>query len=213
MKQKIKRIIDLIIVISSAVIILPAIAIISIIIFSRMGCPIFFRQQRPGFKGKPFIMYKFRTMSNKTGQDGQLLPDKDRLTKLGRFLRTTSLDELPEFLNVLRGEMSFVGPRPLAMIYLNRYSKEQARRHDVKPGITGWAQVNGRNDLSWEDRFKLDVWYVDHYNFWIDFKIILLTVKKVLHREGVVPEGRSAMQDFMGNNASSEEENNVKMTS
>lgn len=198
MKKLRKRIFDITISSIIMVLFLPIMAIISSLIFISMGSPVIFRQERPGYKGIPFKMYKFRTMNNQTSLNGKLLSDKDRLTRLGKFLRATSLDELPELLNVLKGDMSLVGPRPLAMEYLSRYNPEQARRHDVKPGITGWAQVKGRNHLSWEERFKLDVWYVDNYNFWFDLKIILLTIKTVILREGVVPEGRSAIQDFMG---------------
>ena len=149
----------------------------------KLGSPVFFRQTRPGLHGRPFEMVKFRTMTDVRGPDGQLLPDAVRLTAFGRFLRATSLDELPELWNVLKGDMSLVGPRPLLMEYLPLYSPEQARRHDVRPGITGWAQVNGRNALSWEEKFKLDVWYVDHRSLWLDVKILWLTVRKVLVRE------------------------------
>jgi lipopolysaccharide/colanic/teichoic acid biosynthesis glycosyltransferase len=198
MKMIVKRILDIFIAFIALLLLLPFMLLISLCIFLTMGRPIFFIQKRPGLKGKPFKMYKFRTMTNETTEDNNLLPDKDRLTSFGRFLRSSSLDELPELLNVLRGEMSVTGPRPLAIEYLNRYSPEQARRHDVKPGITGWAQVNGRNLLSWEERFKMDIWYVDNWNLYIDLKIIVLTILLVIKREGVVPEGRSAMEDFMG---------------
>ena len=171
-----------------------------------MGSPVIFKQERPGLKGKGFIMYKFRTMKDTKDETGEDLPDHIRLTRLGRFLRGTSLDELPELMNVLKGDMSLVGPRPLRIAYLERYSPEQMRRHDIKPGITGWAQVNGRNDLSWSNRFKLDVWYVDNHNFFLDLKIIALTIFKVLKREGVEVEGQSTGQSFYGN---SEEEENV----
>jgi len=163
-----------------------------------MGIPVFFRQQRPGLNGKPFYMYKFRTMTCACDESGCLLPDKDRLTSLGRFLRATSLDELPELLNVLTGDMSLVGPRPLLMQYLTRYTSEQARRHEVRPGVTGWAQINGRNAITWEEKFKLDVWYVDHHTLWLDIKIILMTLIKVFKREGISATGEATMGEFKG---------------
>lgn len=165
---------------------------------NKLGSPVFFTQTRPGLRGRPFKMVKFRTMTDARGPDGQLLPDADRLTAFGRFLRTTSLDELPELWNVLKGDMSLVGPRPLLMEYLPLYSPEQARRHEVRPGITGWAQVNGRNALSWEDKFRLDVWYVDHRSPWLDIRILWLTVRKVLAREGVSAAGEATMPKFTG---------------
>jgi lipopolysaccharide/colanic/teichoic acid biosynthesis glycosyltransferase len=165
----------------------------------KLGSPVLFRQVRPGLHGRPFMMVKFRTMTDERGADGELLPDAQRLTALGRLLRATSLDELPELWNVLRGEMSLVGPRPLLMEYLPLYSPEQARRHEVRPGITGWAQVNGRNALSWEERFKLDVWYVDHRSLWLDLRILWLTVRKVLVREGISAQGEATMPRFTGN--------------
>ena len=164
----------------------------------KLGSPAFFRQVRPGMHGQPFEMVKFRTMTNARGPDGALLPDADRLTPFGRFLRASSLDELPELWNVLKGEMSLVGPRPLLMEYLPLYSPQQARRHEVRPGITGWAQVNGRNALGWDEKFKLDVWYVDHRSLWLDIKILWLTVKKVLVREGISAAGEATMPRFTG---------------
>jgi lipopolysaccharide/colanic/teichoic acid biosynthesis glycosyltransferase len=164
-----------------------------------LGCPIFFRQVRPGLYGKPFLMTKFRTMTDKRGLDGALLPDAERLTTFGRLLRSTSLDELPELWHVFNGEMSMVGPRPLLMEYLPLYSPEQSRRHEVRPGITGWAQVNGRNAISWEQRFKLDVWYVNNHSVWLDIKILLLTIKKVVKRDGVSAEGEATTRPFTGN--------------
>jgi lipopolysaccharide/colanic/teichoic acid biosynthesis glycosyltransferase len=164
----------------------------------KLGRPVFFRQTRPGKRGLPFQMIKFRTMTDARGPSGQLLPDSDRLTPFGRFLRSSSLDELPELWNVLKGDMSLVGPRPLLMEYLPLYSPEQARRHEVRPGITGWAQVNGRNALSWDEKFKLDVWYVDHRSLWLDIKILWLTVRKVLVREGISAEGEATMSKFTG---------------
>ena len=164
----------------------------------KLGSPVLFRQVRPGLRGQPFEMVKFRTMTDARGPDGQLLPDAERLTAFGRFLRSSSLDELPELWNVLKGEMSLVGPRPLLMEYLPLYSREQARRHEVRPGITGWAQVNGRNALSWDDKFKLDVWYVDHRSLWLDIKILWLTVRKVVVREGISAAGEATMSKFTG---------------
>jgi sugar transferase EpsL len=163
------------------------------------GRPVLFRQQRAGYKGKAFFVTKFRTMNNRTAADGSLLPDAERITPFGRFLRASSLDEFPELFNVLRGEMSIVGPRPLLLKYLGRYSAEQMRRHDVLPGITGWAQVNGRNALTWEEKFRLDVWYVDHWSFWLDIKIIWLTVWKAIKREGISQPGHATMEEFKGN--------------
>ncbi|MDX9990512.1 MAG: sugar transferase [Anaerolineales bacterium] len=163
------------------------------------GAPILFEQTRPGYKGRLFRIYKFRTMNNARAADGSLLPDAERLTPLGRFLRATSLDELPELFNILRGEMSLVGPRPLLVQYLARYSPEQMRRHDVLPGITGWAQVHGRNALSWDEKFALDVWYVDHWSFWLDLKILALTLLKVIQREGISQPGHATAAEFMGN--------------
>lgn len=167
----------------------------------KLGSPVFFRQVRPGFNGQPFLMVKFRTMTDARSFDGQLLSDVERLTPLGRFLRASSLDELPELWNVLKGDMSLVGPRPLLMEYLPLYSAEQSRRHDVRPGITGWAQVNGRNALSWDDKFKLDTWYVDHHSRWLDIKILWLTVRKVLVREGISAAGEATMPKFTGKKA------------
>ena len=172
--------------------------LLSLIIRVLIGYPVFFQQVRPGLKGRPFKMIKFRTMSNQCDAGGNLLPDAQRLTLFGRFLRSTSLDELPELWNVLKGDMSLVGPRPLLMEYLPLYSSEQARRHEVRPGITGWAQVNGRNALSWEEKFKLDVWYVDNRSFWLDLKILLMTVKKVFVRDGISADGEATMSKFQG---------------
>ncbi|MDP2440547.1 sugar transferase [Rhodoferax sp.] len=164
----------------------------------KLGSPIFFRQTRPGLRGLPFKMIKFRTMTDARGPDGQLLPDAERLTPFGRFLRASSLDELPELWNVLKGDMSLVGPRPLLMEYLPLYSPEQARRHEARPGITGWAQVNGRNALSWDDKFRLDVWYVNNRTLWLDIKILWLTVRKVLMRDGISAAGEATMSKFTG---------------
>jgi lipopolysaccharide/colanic/teichoic acid biosynthesis glycosyltransferase len=167
----------------------------------KLGSPVFFTQVRPGLHGRPFKMVKFRTMTDERGPDGQLLPDAVRLTPFGRWLRATSLDELPEFWNVLKGDMSLVGPRPLLLEYLPLYTPEQARRHDSRPGITGWAQINGRNAISWEDKFKLDVWYVDNRSLWLDIKILWLTVKKVLVRDGISAAGEATMPRFTGSQA------------
>lgn len=164
----------------------------------KLGSPVFFRQARPGQHGKPFNMIKFRSMTDARGADGQLLPDAQRMTPFGRFLRASSLDELPELWNVLKGEMSLVGPRPLLMEYLPLYSTEQARRHAVRPGITGWAQINGRNALNWEEKFALDVWYVDNRTLWLDIKVLWLTVKKVMVREGISAAGEATMPRFGG---------------
>ena len=174
-----------------------AASVAALVLFS-FGHPVLFFQLRPGLNGKPFLMYKFRTMRDTRGADGRLLPDAQRLTKLGRFMRSFSLDELPSLWNVLRGDMSLVGPRPLLMEYLELYTPEQARRHEVRPGITGWAQVNGRNALSWDEKFKLDVWYVDNRTFWLDMKILALTVWQVLARRGISAEGHATMPPFKG---------------
>jgi sugar transferase EpsL len=176
----------------------PCMLIIAALVRINHGSPIFFMQVRPGLHGKPFTMRKFRTMTNDGGSSGDLLPDSQRLTRLGKFLRSTSLDELPELFNVLKGEMSLVGPRPLLMEYLPLYTPEQARRHEVKPGITGWAQVNGRNAISWEEKFRLDVWYVDNRSFLLDLKILWLTLAKVFKREGISQEGQATMEKFQG---------------
>ncbi|HPL96616.1 MAG TPA: sugar transferase [Smithellaceae bacterium] len=165
----------------------------------KLGTPVLFRQQRPGLNGRPFWLLKFRTMTDACDAGGKLLPDAARLTAFGRFLRAASLDELPELFNVLKGDMSLVGPRPLLMQYLDRYTPEQARRHEVRPGITGWAQVNGRNAITWEEKFKLDVWYVDNWSLWLDVKIIAMTIWKILKREGISQPGQATMQEFMGN--------------
>ena len=194
-----KRIFDLILIISAYFLLSPLMILIAVIIRLTMGKPIFFRQIRPGFHGKPFTIYKFRTMLNAYGKNGNLLPDKERLTRFGKFLRSTSLDELPELFNILKGEMSIVGPRPLLMQYLERYSPEQARRNEVRPGLTGWAQINGRNAITWEEKFRLDVWYVNNQSFRLDMKIIFMTILKVLKREGISQRGQATMEEFMGN--------------
>jgi lipopolysaccharide/colanic/teichoic acid biosynthesis glycosyltransferase len=194
-----KRVFDLTLILLTLPLLIALILIVAILVRVRLGSPVIFRQRRPGYKGRPFYIYKFRSMTEARGVDGGLLPDAERLTRFGRFLRAASLDELPELVNVVRGEMSLVGPRPLLMQYLERYSPEQARRHDVLPGITGWAQVNGRNAISWEDKFRLDVWYVDHWSLGLDLKIIGLTLLKVFRREGISQPGHATSEEFMGN--------------
>ncbi|TYO93233.1 lipopolysaccharide/colanic/teichoic acid biosynthesis glycosyltransferase [Desulfallas thermosapovorans DSM 6562] len=194
----IKRTMDFLISLIGLIVIFPILAIVAILIRLNMGTPVIFRQVRPGLHGKPFTMYKFRTMKDERDGQGNPLPDEQRLTRLGRFLRATSLDELPELWNVLKGDMSLVGPRPLLMEYLDRYTPEQARRHEVKPGITGWAQVNGRNAVSWEERFKLDIWYVDNWGLRMDIKILWLTLLKTIKREGISAQGHATMPEFKG---------------
>jgi len=196
MKEKVKRAVDVVFSIIALSISLPMISLISGLIYLTMGRPIFFKQVRPGLHGKPFVLYKFRTMLDLRDQTGKMLPDERRLTSFGRWLRSTSLDELPVLFNVLKGDMSLVGPRPLLMEYLDRYTPEQARRHEVKPGITGWAQINGRNAISWEEKFDLDVWYVDNWSLFLDLKIVILTIIKVLKREGISPEFSEIMPKF-----------------
>ena len=196
-----KRLIDFIIVFCVLVVIWPILLIITLWLhFANKGAGAFFAQERPGKGGKVFKVIKFKTMTDERDADGNLLPDADRLTNVGRFVRSTSIDELPQLINVLKGDMALIGPRPLLVQYLPLYSKEQARRHDVRPGITGWAQVNGRNAISWTKKFELDVWYVDHCSFWLDVRIIFLTIKKVFVREGISQEGQATMEFFTGNN-------------
>lgn len=191
-----KRFFDLTIAAAALMLVSPLLGFIAILVLATMGGPILFVQIRPGLHGTPFRLYKFRTMADLRDGSGRLLPDEVRLTGIGRLLRSTSLDELPELFNVLKGDMSIVGPRPLLMQYLDRYSPEQARRHEVKPGLTGWAQVNGRNAITWEEKFTLDVWYVDRQSLWLDLKIIAMTVFKVLKREGISAEGQATMPEF-----------------
>ena len=196
-----KRLIDFIIVFCVLVVIWPILLIITLWLhFANKGAGAFFAQERPGKGGKVFKVIKFKTMTDERDADGNLLPDADRLTNVGRFVRSTSIDELPQLINVLKGDMALIGPRPLLVQFLPLYCKEQARRHDVRPGITGWAQVNGRNAISWTKKFELDVWYVDHCSFWLDVKIIFLTIKKVFVREGISQEGQATMEFFTGNN-------------
>jgi sugar transferase EpsL len=197
-KQSGKRLLDLISSFASLMLLSPFIIVIGLLIYQRIGFPVIFKQVRPGLNEKPFSIFKFRTMTNEHDANGGLLPDCDRLTRFGKFLRSISVDELPELFNVLKGEMSIVGPRPLLMQYLDLYTTEQARRHNVKPGLTGWAQVNGRNAISWEEKFKLDVWYVDNISFLLDLKIIFLTIWKIIIREGINKEGHATMEAFVG---------------
>lgn len=193
-----KRLIDLAIsIVGMMTLALPMLFVI-LLVRCKLGSPVFFRQVRPGLHGKPFEIVKFRTMTSELGADGKLLPDALRLTSFGRFMRATSLDELPGLWNVFKGDMSLVGPRPLLMEYLPLYTPEQARRHEERPGITGWAQVNGRNAISWEDKFKLDVWYVDNQSLWLDFRILWMTVRKVLVRDGINSAGEATMPRFTG---------------
>lgn len=194
-----KRTFDVIFSVLVLVLLSPLLLVISIALLLSQGRPVLFLQERPGLQGKLFRIYKFRTMRNQLDRCGQPLPDAARITCLGAFLRRTSLDELPEFLNVLAGQMSVVGPRPLLVQYLECYSPEQARRHEVLPGVTGWAQVNGRNALSWDEKFRLDIWYVEHWSFWLDLRIILNTICKVFSGEGISQLGHASMPEFMGN--------------
>jgi sugar transferase EpsL len=191
-----KKLFDLAVVLPSLIILSPLIIFIWLAVYFRIGTPVIFTQARPGLFGKAFTLYKFRTMINAYAKNGFLLPDSERLTPFGKWLRSTSLDEFPELWNVFKGDMSLVGPRPLLMQYLDRYTPEQARRHEVKPGLTGWAQVNGRNAISWEEKFKLDVWYVDNRSFWLDIKIIGMTAWKILKREGISQEGHATAEEF-----------------
>ena len=194
-----KRLFDLLASITALLILSPLMLFISILIALRQGFPILFRQKRPGYQAEIFTIYKFRTMTAAEDKHGHPLPDKERITKFGHFLRSTSLDELPELFNVVKGEMSLVGPRPLLIAYLPLYSKTQSKRHDVLPGLTGWAQIHGRNALSWQEKFDLDVWYVQHWSFWLDIKIIFQTIIKVLKREGISQPGQATAELFTGN--------------
>jgi sugar transferase EpsL len=197
-QDMLKRLFDLVLVLSAALVWLPLLLVLALMVRIKLGCPVLFRQRRPGFHGQIFELIKFRTMTSAVDAQGHLLPDAQRLTPFGRWLRGTSLDELPELINVVKGEMSLVGPRPLLVEYLSRYSPDQARRHEVLPGITGWVQVNGRNALSWEEKFKFDVWYVDNQSLWLDIKILAMTVGKVLWRDGISASGEATMPEFQG---------------
>jgi len=201
-----KRIFDLALTIPGLILISPVLVVVALLVLIFHGRPVLFKQVRPGYRTRPFAMWKFRTMTDARDAQGNLLPDASRLTRFGQFLRSYSLDELPELLNVLRGEMSLVGPRPLLLQYLERYSSEQARRHEVLPGMAGWAQINGRNAISWDDKFKLDVWYVDHWSLGLDVKIITITIWKVIKREGINQEGHATAEEFWGE-AEKHEEN------
>lgn len=193
-----KRLLDIVAAGTALLLLSPVLAALALLVRAKLGSPVLFRQMRPGLNGKPFQIVKFRTMRDGADAQGNVLPDDQRLTKFGRFLRSASLDELPELWNVLAGDMSLVGPRPLLMEYLPLYSKEQARRHEARPGVTGWAQVNGRNALSWEEKFKLDVWYVENQSLWLDMQILFMTVIKVLVRDGISAEGEATMLKFTG---------------
>lgn len=193
-----KRFFDFIVALVGLFLLSPVLLLTAIIIRIKLGSPVLFRQQRPGLNAKPFYVYKFRTMTDERDEAGDLLPDEIRLTPFGKLLRKLSIDELPQLLNVIKGDLSLVGPRPLLMDYLPLYSTEQARRHEVKPGITGWAQVNGRNAISWDEKFKLDVWYIDNQSFRLDLKILWMTVVKVFKREGISQEGQATMDKFKG---------------
>ncbi len=193
-----KRLVDIVASAGGLVVLSPVLLVLWLLVRRRMGSPALFRQVRPGLHGQPFEMIKFRTMRDAIGPDGQPLPDAERLTDFGRWLRATSLDELPELWNVLKGQMSLVGPRPLLMEYLPLYSPEQARRHEVRPGITGWAQINGRNAVGWDQKFALDVWYVDRHTLWLDVKIIALTLRRIVQRDGISAPGSATMDKFQG---------------
>lgn len=193
-----KRLFDLVVSVPALIMLAPLMAVIAVLVWINLGSPVIYQQKRPGQKGILFDFYKFRTMTDDREDQGKLLPDEKRLTNFGKFLRKTSLDELPELWNVIKGDMSLVGPRPLLVQYLDRYTREQARRHEVKPGITGWAQVNGRNAITWEEKFKYDVLYVDNLSLWLDIKIILMTILKVIKGEGINQPGQATMEEFRG---------------
>jgi lipopolysaccharide/colanic/teichoic acid biosynthesis glycosyltransferase len=193
-----KRVLDLLLTTFGILVLAPLMLLTALLVRVKLGSPVIFRQQRPGQHGKPFTILKFRTMTDARDSDGNLLPDGMRLTPFGRFLRSTSLDELPELFNVLKGDMSLVGPRPLMMHYLELYTPEQMRRHEVKPGITGWAQINGRNELTWKKKFDLDIWYVENYSLWLDIKTIIQTFLRVVRREGISQPGQATMPEFQG---------------
>jgi len=209
MKLALNRIIDILLSLLALVAMAPMFLAIALSVKLFLGSPILFKQIRPGLNGKLFDLYKFRTMTDHRDGRGNILPDEKRISGIGKFLRKTSLDELPELWNVMKGDMSIVGPRPLLPQYLPRYTAEQARRHEVKPGLTGWAQINGRNAISWEEKFKLDVWYVDNCSIWLDLKIIAVTIEKVLSGEGITAPGEATMPEFMGTSSSEAKENNA----
>jgi lipopolysaccharide/colanic/teichoic acid biosynthesis glycosyltransferase len=195
-----KRLLDLAVAVPALILSSPAILVVGIMVATRLGRPVLFRQERPGLNAKPFTILKFRTMLDSRSPDGRLLPDEDRLPRFGRWLRSTSLDELPELWNIVRGDMSLVGPRPLLMTYLSRYSPAQARRHEVPPGLTGWAQINGRNAIDWDSKLAMDVWYVDHWSLWLDLKILAATLLTVIRRHGIAAEGSATIPEFTGSN-------------
>lgn len=197
-EKYIKRLMDIVLSGGALIVLSPVLLVTAILVRTKLGSPVIFCQERPGKDEKVFKLYKFRSMTDARDENGELLPDSVRLTRFGKLLRSTSLDELPELWNILRGDMSIVGPRPLLVRYLPRYNEEQKHRHDVRPGLTGWAQVNGRNAISWEEKFRLDVWYVENLSFWVDMKTIFLTVKKVFCREGISSETAATMEEFMG---------------
>ncbi|MBO0602538.1 sugar transferase [Sporosarcina sp. E16_3] len=201
-----KRIFDFIVSLLALLILSPVIGVTALLILTKIGSPVIFKQERPGLKNEPFYVIKFRSMTDERDAHGELLPDNVRLTSFGEMIRKFSLDELPQLLNVLKGEMSFVGPRPLLMEYLPLYNQRQSRRHKVRPGITGWAQVNGRNAISWEEKFELDVWYVENWSFWLDIKILFMTVLKVFKSEGISQDGQATMTKFSGELASTSED-------
>ncbi len=198
-KHFLKRKVDIVITFFGFLLLLPIYLLVSLLVLINLGFPIFFKQPRPGINGKVFYIYKFRTMTNEYDKNQNLLADMDRITKFGQFLRSTSLDEFPGLWSVLKGDMSLIGPRPLLVEYLPLYSKHQARRHEVRPGMTGWAQVNGRNTISWDEKFEMDIWYVDNYSFLLDIKILLLTIKKVIKRDGISHNNHVSMEKFKGN--------------
>jgi sugar transferase EpsL len=200
--RALKRLLDVLVAAFALVVLSPLFALMAILVRARLGRPILFRQERPGLHGQPFILVKFRTLLDATDEDGKPRPDAERLTDFGRWLRSTSIDELPELWNVLRGHMSLVGPRPLLMHYLPLYTPDQARRHDVPPGITGWAQINGRNAISWDEKFALDTWYADHWSLWLDMKILVRTAASVLRSHGISAEGSATMPEFTGSSPS-----------
>lgn len=205
-RQGFKRVLDLVVALPGLVLVSPVLLVVAALVRLKLGSPVLFQQVRPGLGGKPYVMWKFRTMTDDRDAQGNLLPDEQRLTRLGEYLRSTSLDELPELLNVLKGDMSLVGPRPLLVRYLTRYSPEQGRRHEVKPGITGWAQINGRNAVTWEEKFKLDLWYIEHWSLGLDLLILWQSLVQVLRREGIKAEGYATMPEFLGSNESGPQE-------
>lgn len=207
----IKRVFDLTVALLLIFLLSPIIIAVALVIRLKLGSPVIFKQQRPGYMGRPFHIYKFRSMTDECDAFGKLLPDEKRLPPFGLWLRSVSLDEVPQLFNIVRGELSLVGPRPLMMDYLPRYSPEQARRHDVMPGVTGWAQINGRNAISWTEKFKLDVWYVDNRSFFLDLKILWLTLEKVLRRADINQAGRATVEEFMGSEKESEKEKNYEL--